>query len=130
MDPTNPQVLVAGTGKIGTGGFQCGGVFRSTDLGKTWGANALSQVYVTDVVIDPSSPSTLFASASYLAGILPKGGVFRSLDAGATWTNLHVPALGSVRLALSPSGSLLHAATPLGVFDLGFRKTRRLSERE
>ena len=130
VDPGNAQVFVAGTGKLGSGGFECGGVFRSTDSGKTWGNNALAGVYVTDVVIDPLSPSTLYASASYLSGILPKGGAFRSQDAGGTWTDLRVPALGAVRLALSPSGSQLHAATPIGVFDLGFRRTRLVPTRE
>ena len=130
VDPTNPEVFVAGTGKLGPGGFECGGVFRSTDSGNTWGANALSDVYVTDVLIDPVSPGTLYAGASYFSGILPKGGVFRSGDSGATWTDLHVPAFGATRLALSPSGTQLHAATPIGVFDLGLRKPRQVPLRE
>lgn len=130
VDPTNPEVFVAGTGKLGSGGFECGGVFRSTNSGSTWGANALSNVYVSDVLIDPLSPGTLYASASYLSGILPKGGVFRSGDAGASWADLHVPALGAVRIALSASGTELHAATPIGVFDLGIRKPRQVPLRE
>jgi photosystem II stability/assembly factor-like uncharacterized protein len=130
VDPGNAQVFVAGTGKLGSGGFECGGVFRSANSGKTWGNNALSGVYVTDVVIDPLSRSTFYASASYLSGILPRGGVFRSQDNGVTWTDLHVPALGALRLAMSPSGSQLHAATPIGVFDLGFRRTRTVPPRE
>jgi photosystem II stability/assembly factor-like uncharacterized protein len=129
VDPGDANVLVIGTGKLGGTGFLCGGVFRSADGGKTWGANGVPGVYMTDVVIDSRSPDILFASASYLAGILPRGGVFQSRDGGATWTNLRLPANGAVRLALSASGRLLHAATSIGVFDRGFRKTSRLSPR-
>lgn len=129
VDPDDANELVIGTGKLGGAGFLCGGVFRSSDGGMTWGANGVPGVYVTDVVIDSRSPAIMFASASYLAGILPRGGVFQSRDGGATWTNLRLPAAGAVRLALSPSGRLLHAATSIGVFDRGFRKTIQLPPR-
>ena len=129
MDPTDDDVLVAGAGMV-SGRSVCGGVFRSTDGGRTWGPNALTAYYVTDVLIDPRSPDRIFAAASYLTGVLPRGGVFQSQDAGATWTDLHVPSSGALRLALSPSGHYLHAATPIGVFDRGFRRTTVVEPRE
>jgi hypothetical protein len=129
LDPSNPNAFVAGTGLLGTGGFQCGGVFRSSDAGRTWTASGLSAVYVTDVAIDTADPSILYASASYIPGILPKGGVFRSADAGDTWTNLRLPVPSALHLALSSSGRLLHAATSLGAFELGIRKTRVVAPR-
>ena len=129
VDPGDANVLVIGTGKLGGTGFLCGGVFRSSDGGKTWGTNGVPGVYVTDVVIDSRSPDVMFASASYLAGILSRGGVFQSGDGGATWTNMRLPASGAVRLALSASGRLLHAATSIGVFDRGFRRTSLLPPR-
>ncbi|MEP6994314.1 MAG: sialidase family protein [Acidobacteriota bacterium] len=130
VDPTDGNVLVSGTGMLGGSGFLCGGVFRSADGGKTWGDNALPDFYVTDVVIDPTSPSSVFAGASFLTGILPRGGVFQSHDGGGTWENLRVPASGAVRLALSPSGRRIHAATPVGVYDRGFRRTSTVLPRE
>ena len=129
VDPTNASVFLAATAMLGTGGFQCGGVFRSTDAGKTWSHSTLPALYFTDVTIDPSNSSTLFASASYLPG-LPRGAVFISRDAGGTWEDLRIPAAGAVRLAISQSGSVLHAATPIGVFDRGFRTTHLLPPRE
>jgi hypothetical protein len=44
--------------------------------------------------------------------------VYESFDGGATWSDTQLPALGAVRLALSSSGSLLHAATSIGVYTL------------
>ena len=129
VDPLDESVLVAGTGRLGVGGFLCGGVFRSIDGGKNWGPNTLPGFYVTDIAILARNPAVIFASASFLSGILPRGGVFESSDSGATWSNLHLPASGAVRLALSPNGWLLHAATSLGVFDRGFRRTTTLAPR-
>lgn len=129
VDPRDARGLVAGTGLIGTGGFQCGGVFRSTDAGGAWSASSLSGVYVTDVAIDSDEPALVYACASYLAGILPKGGVFFSRDGGAGWNDLHLPALGAVRIALAPSGRLLYAATSLGVFEHRVRKTQVVGPR-
>lgn len=123
MDPSNANVLLAGAGSVGAGGAVCGGVFRSTDGGRTWGANTVPGYYMTDVVIDPRNPSLVYAGASSLAGILPRGGVFESRDGGASFVDLRLPASGALRLALSPSGRLLHAATPIGAFVRGFRRT-------
>jgi len=128
VDPSDPNVLLAGAGKL-AGGSVCGGVFRSADGGKTWGQNSLPGFYITDVVIDSRSPSLVFAGASSLAAILPKGGVFESQDGGASWNDLRLPASGALRLALSASGRHLHAATPIGVFDRGFRRTTNVGPR-
>jgi BNR/Asp-box repeat len=130
MDPSNANVLVAGTGSLGAGGSVCGGVFRSTDGGRTWGAIAISGFYVTDLVLDPRNPATVYAGASSLPGILPRGGVFESRDGGASFIDLRLPASGALRLALSPSGRLLHAATSIGAFVRGFRRTSLLEPRE
>jgi len=130
MDPSNANVLLAGTGSVGAGGSVCGGVFRSTDGGRTWGPIAISGFYVTDLVLDPRSPATVYAGASSLPGILPRGGVFESHDGGQSFNDLRLPASGALRLALSPSGRLLHAATPIGAFVRGFRRTSLLEPRE
>jgi photosystem II stability/assembly factor-like uncharacterized protein len=128
-DPSNQGVFFAGTGLLGGGGFRCGGVFRSADAGATWTATGLSGVYVTDVAVDPGNPSQVYASAGYIAGILPKGGAYASSDGGATWRSLGLPALGALQLSLSRSGGFLYAATSLGVFDHPFRTTRTVPPR-
>lgn len=122
QDPNDANVLVAGAGSV-AGGSVCGGVFRSEDGGQSWGANALSGYYVTDVALDPRDPSRIFAAASSLGGILPQGGVFVSRDSGASFSSLRLPTSGALRLAISSGGRFLHAATPDGVFDVGFRRT-------
>jgi hypothetical protein len=129
VDPSNPNVFLAGTGRLGGGGFQCGGVYRSENAGGTWTASSLASVYVTDVAVDADDPSAVYASASYIAGILPKGGVFGSADGGATFQDLRLPVFSALHLALSPSGRLLHAATSLGAYALRIRKTRVLAPR-
>lgn len=129
VNPRDASVFVAGVGLTGAGGFRCGGVFRSADAGSTWTASTLSGVYVTGVAIDAGDPALVYASASYLAGILPRGGVYFSRDGGATWDDLRLPALGALRLALPASGRILYAATSLGVFEHRVRKTRVVAPR-
>jgi len=118
VDPTNASVFVAGAGLLGAGGLTCGGVYRSTNSGSTWTASSLEGVYVTDLAIDTVAPARVYACAGYLGGSFPKGGAYASVDGGADWSNLFLPALGAVRLALSDSGHILYAATSAGVYTL------------
>jgi len=118
VDPTNANVFVAGAGLLGGQGLSCGGVFRSTNAGSTWTASDLAGVYVTDIAIDAHNPEKVYACAGYLGGLFPRGGAYASLDGGASWANMFLPALSALRLALSHSGQILYAATPLGVYAL------------
>ena len=129
LDPSNPSVFVAGTGRLGAGGFQCGGVYRSENAGGTWTASSLTGVYVTDIAVIPADPSAVYASASHIAGLLPEGGVFGSADGGSTFYDLRLPVVSALHLALSTSGRLLYAATPFGAYVLRSRKTRVLEPR-
>ena len=129
VDPGNTLRYVGGVGMLGTGGFQCGGVYTSNDGGQSWTPSDLSGVYVTDVRLDPTDPKTAYACASFISGLLPKGGVWRSTDGGHTWDSLRLPVKGALRLAVSSDGSLVHAATPSGAYDLGLRKTRVVGPR-
>ena len=77
-----------------------GGVFRSTNKGVNWQAirNGLTNADVLVLAIDPTSPSTLYAS--------PFGdGVFRSTDGGANWQAVNHGLTDSEvsALALDPS---------------------------
>lgn len=123
IDPRNPSILYAGTdeGVFGQG-FQ--GLFKSTDGGTSWFAinHGLSDLIdtrssISALVIDPDTPSTLYAATS-------GNGVFKSSDGGASWirfsdglSNRNVRAL-----ALAPGASgpnILYAGTSgAGVFKI------------
>ncbi len=123
-DPAAPQTLLAGTGVVGAGGFQCGGVYRSTDRGATWGAAGLTGVYVTDVTFDADEPARAYAAASFISGILPPGGVYASGDGGRSFSDMRLPASGALEVAVSATGRSVYAATALGVYQQPIRRTR------
>jgi hypothetical protein len=119
-DPTQPNVLVAGAAVVGPSGLTCGAIYRSADAGATWtAATGASGAFITDIIVNPVDPTRLYASAGSFPMILPEGGVYASVDGGATWTNMALPANSASRLALSPSGGILYAATPVGVYEIG-----------
>jgi len=119
-DPSQPDVLVAGAGLLGGSGIACGTTFRSADGGATWVAGTgVSDAYITDIVVNPADPTRVYAAAGSFPGILPDGGVYASLDGGVTWSNTALPVESATRLALSPSGRILYAATPVGVYQIG-----------
>ncbi len=115
IDPRNSDsVYIAAQGPLwGPGGDR--GLFKTTDGGKTW-KNILSiseNTGVTDVVIDPNNPDTVYA-ASYqrrrhvwtLINGGPESAIHKSTDAGATWNKLRagLPTvdMGRIGLAISP----------------------------
>jgi photosystem II stability/assembly factor-like uncharacterized protein len=100
MDPSNPNVLYACLWEVREGPWEdknefngsAGGLFKSTDGGKTWQQLSnglpkdLSQV---NVAIAPSQPSRLYATVSTTAPAEYESaaglGFYRSDDAGQTW---------------------------------------------
>jgi photosystem II stability/assembly factor-like uncharacterized protein len=115
IDPKDSNIVfVAAQGPLwGPGGDR--GLFKTTDNGKTW-KNILSiseNTGVTDVVIDPRNPETIYA-ASYqrrrhmwtLIDGGPESAIYKSTDAGATWNKvragLPTTELGRIGLAISP----------------------------
>ena len=103
--PNEPSTLYAGTGS---------GVFKSTNGGRSWTAinNGLNDTRVIALVMDPSTPATLYAATqSFDTGNF---GVYKTTDGGATW-NLRKNGMGSnatiVCLAIDlVSPSTLYAA--------------------
>ena len=115
IDPRNSDaVYIAAQGPLwGPGGDR--GLFKTTDGGKTW-KNILSiseNTGVTDVVIDPNNPDTLYAASyqrrrhvwSFINGG-PESAIHKSTDAGATWNKLRAGLpnveMGRIGLAISP----------------------------
>ncbi len=89
MDPTNTNILYAGTGEgvfPGTSSPRGMGIFKSVDAGATWNlldgtvnvtpANAFQ--YVHKVVISPNDSDRIYAGT--------RTGVWRSLDGGVSWS--------------------------------------------
>jgi photosystem II stability/assembly factor-like uncharacterized protein len=124
IDPKDSNVVyVASQGPLwGPGGER--GLFKTTDGGKTWKniLNLSENTGVTDVVIDPNDPNTVYC-ASYqrrrhmwtLINGGPESAIYKSTDAGATWNKLRagLPTveLGRIGLAISPVDSNVIYAT-------------------
>ncbi len=124
IDPKDSNVVyVAAQGPLwGPGGDR--GLFKTTDSGKTWKniLNISENTGVTDVVIDPQNPETVYA-ASYqrrrhmftLIDGGPESAIYKSTDAGATWNKvragLPTTDMGRIGLAVSPVDSNIVYAT-------------------
>lgn len=114
IDPRNSQVVyVAAQGPLWSAGGERG-LYKTTDGGKTWSKvlRISDDTGVTEVVLDPSNPDTLYAAAWQrrrhvwtLINGGPESAVYKSTDGGQNWTKLRggLPTvLGRVGLAVSP----------------------------
>jgi photosystem II stability/assembly factor-like uncharacterized protein len=106
IDPTNPQVLYAGT--------DGDGVFKTTDGGASWSAasSGLTYFYILSLAIDPTNPQVLYAGTDGC-------GVFKTTDGGSSWSEASSGLANSnvLSLAIDPSNpQLLYAGTDGGVF--------------
>jgi hypothetical protein len=91
VDPTNADVAYAAMADYGNNAYFANfntGIWKTTDGGVTW-TNTTSTVNYwyswTDVAIDPTDPSTLYAALAYPGGD-SSNGVYKSTDGGATWS--------------------------------------------
>ncbi len=83
------------------------GVFRSVNSGVSWTqlTNGLPSVAATDLVMDPSEATILYAAIGDIFGH-PSNGVYKSTDGGNSWTLLGggLPSgRGRISLAIAPS---------------------------
>jgi uncharacterized protein (TIGR03437 family) len=84
MDPSNPNVIYAGTGEgyFNGDGVRGAGIFKTTDGGTSWtrlaGTTTTDFHYVNDIVVSPANSQRVYAAT--------RAGVWRSLDGGANWT--------------------------------------------
>jgi len=106
MDPSNPEVVYASMWEVRLGPWEDGnqysgaggGVFKSTDGGKTWRAltTGLPQgIIQVDVAIAASQPRRLYAS---VATNEPNVGIYRSDDAGENWTRITTDTRPALRI--------------------------------
>jgi len=96
----------------------------SRDGGLSWQTLPVLQVEINRIAVDPRNPTTLYAASSSRDRI-PRRGVLRSIDGGASWIEMNdgLPGLDVASITLDPSGTLLYASTPDGVFMYDMRVT-------
>ncbi|MEE9501935.1 MAG: hypothetical protein V3V48_07665 [Candidatus Aminicenantaceae bacterium] len=93
IHPKNPDIIyVAATGWRGSNDPERG-VFKTTDGGKTWekSLNVMDgddYVGAGDLVMDPSDPETLYASAWDRKGG-EASSIYKTIDGGKTWTEMN-----------------------------------------
>jgi photosystem II stability/assembly factor-like uncharacterized protein len=124
IDPKDSDtVYVAAQGPLwGQGGDR--GLYKTTDAGKSWKKilSISDNTGVTDVVVDPQNPETVYAAAYQrrrhmwtLINGGPESALYKSTDAGASWNKLKsgLPTveLGRIGLAISPVDSNVLYAT-------------------
>ncbi|WP_146400915.1 hypothetical protein [Planctomycetes bacterium CA13] len=99
VDPTNDHIWYVGSGavyNVNDFGFSLAKphgyrrnkqphqarIWKSTDKGDSWTditpKGLQSEAHITKIIVNPETPSTLFAATTY--------GFYKSLDGGSTWT--------------------------------------------
>lgn len=97
LHPTNPGIIYVGTMGLPFERNNDRGLYKTTDGGTTWQQVLFisDQAGVTDVVMDPFDPNTLYAGGwdrirnnqeSIING--PGARVFKTTDGGDTWTQM------------------------------------------
>jgi photosystem II stability/assembly factor-like uncharacterized protein len=90
-----------------------GAVWRSHDAGRTWATVGNAGLHVSELVINPQTPSTLYAAG--VGGVVGLGGIVKSTDSGATWTLLPAETATYYDVDIAPSSpSTLYAAATVG----------------
>ncbi|MHC4428127.1 MAG: WD40/YVTN/BNR-like repeat-containing protein, partial [Planctomycetota bacterium] len=119
IDPSNPDVIYAGTGEVNPGGgsvaYGGAGLFRSEDQGETWEFVGLEDSgAIGRIRIDPTDPDRIFVAVmGFLWETNPERGVYRTTNGGTTWERVHYVAddTGCVDLIMRPDDpDVLYAA--------------------
>jgi photosystem II stability/assembly factor-like uncharacterized protein len=89
--PSDPNVVYVGTGEPNNRQSSSfgGGVYKSTDAGKTWKFMGLKETQsIARIVVHPKDPNTAYvAVVGHLFGPNPERGLYKTTDGGNTWTN-------------------------------------------
>ena len=132
VDPRDPNVVVVGAiGRPVTAFSPNGGVYKTTDGGKTWKKTLYKddRSGVTDLCADPGNPLVMYSAlarppdplANEAATNQPDSWIYKSLDEGATWTELAYTGLpegpkSRIGVAVAPgrSGQRVFAIMTMG----------------
>lgn len=105
MDPTNQDILYAGTCCSGGGYLWHDGIYKTTNSGETWELIGLFGAGIKEIVIDPTDENIIYA------GTTEK--LWQSTDAGITW--VQKPTISSVvyDITIDPyDHQILYIGTP------------------
>ena len=106
-------------------GSVSGGIWTTANGGTSWSPvnDFMASLSVTTMVMSPSDTNVLYAGTGegfFNSDAVRGAGVFKSVDGGVTWAQLASTANSSFyivnRLAISPNGGTLLAATNSGIF--------------
>ncbi|MBV6440188.1 MAG: Ycf48-like protein [Saprospiraceae bacterium] len=109
FDPTNPNIVYAGTGDPNMPSivFNGDGIFKSTDAGESWQYAGLSQQgIVSKIQIDPLNPQNIYAATMGNPYVRDsERGIYKSSDGGATWQQVLFVSnqAGASDLVINPS---------------------------
>src|SRR5713101_3853823 len=99
VDPKNSNVIWLGTGENSNprSAMYGGGVYKTTDGGRTWKAllTVSENTGANDLVMDPNNPDVLYATTwqrrratGQFVGGGPESRVYKTTNAGAAWSKL------------------------------------------
>ena len=115
--PSDPNIIYIGTGEADIRSDLAigGGVYKSSDGGRTWKSLGLEETrQIGRILVDPKDANTVFVAAlGHAYGPNPERGVYRSTDGGATWQKVLFKdaSTGAVDLAFDPDDShIVYAA--------------------
>jgi photosystem II stability/assembly factor-like uncharacterized protein len=82
IDPRDPaRLYLAAWGRKGAERASAGGIWASTDAGRTWRNTLTRDQFIYDVTIDPRNPNILYACGF-------SSSAWRSADRGETWQRI------------------------------------------
>lgn len=110
LDPTNPDIVLAGTGEVNPGGgsvaYGGSGVYRSTNQGATWTPLGLEGTgSIGRIRFHPSDPNRIYVAA--MGDLWSKDadrGVYRTTNGGSSWDRVLFvsDSTGAVDLVVRP----------------------------
>jgi hypothetical protein len=87
--PSNPNIIYAGTGEEDSRNSMSpgGGIYKSTDAGRTWKLSGLEATQqIGRIIVDPVDPNIVYVAAlGHAWNSNPERGLYKSSDGGATW---------------------------------------------
>ncbi len=114
----NPNILWVGTGECNNrqSSSYGGGIYKSTDAGKTFTFSGLKETQtISRVVTDPKDPTVVYVAAlGHLFGPNKERGIYKTTDGGQTWNNVKFidENTGFTDLVMDPSDNkTLYAAS-------------------
>ena len=107
--PSNPDVLYAGTGEEDSRNSMSpgGGIYKSTDGGRTWKLTGLEATQqIGRIIVDPQDPNIVYVAAlGHAWNSNPERGLYKTTDGGATWklSKFISDKAGFVDMAMDPN---------------------------